>query len=114
MATISKNKPGSGNVASLAFTTLTGTDDFVFNAQQTEVLILRNTTSSDVTVTIDGSEGTTENCPGIGPVDVSSGKALVVTANESESIVLNSISAFLKGTISVSGGTGVEATILVI
>ena len=112
MATIAKNEFGKGDVAELVFTTLTGTDDLVYNNQRTEILILQNTTGSDVTVTVDGSGATTANCPGIGDIDVSAGKELVVTASGSETISIASISAYLSGTVAVTGGTGVNAAIL--
>jgi len=114
MATVAKSNLGRGGVDALTFTTLTGTDDFVFDPLRTEILIMQNTTGSDVTVTIDGSGGTTENCPGIGPIDVSGGIQLTVTANGSETIQLGTIRAYLQGDIALTGGTGVEAAILVI
>ena len=113
MATIVKTSLARGDSAALTFTALTGTDDFEYNNQANEILIMENTTGGDVTVTFDGANGTTENCPGVGEIDVSAGIALTVTANSFEQIQLSSISAYLQGTVAVTGGTGVSAAILV-
>lgn len=113
MATIVKTDLARGDSAALEFTALTGTDDFVYSNQSNEILIMENTTGSDVVVTIDGDGSSTVNCPGVGDIDVSAGIALTVTANSFEQIQLSSISAYLQGTIAVTGGTGVSAAILV-
>jgi len=114
MAVIAKSNIGRGGVEALTMTTLTGADNIEYDPLRTEILIMRNTTGSDVTITVDGDQGTTENCPGIGPIDVSGGIQLTVTANGSETIQLGTIRAYLQGDVRVTGGTGVEAAILVI
>jgi hypothetical protein len=49
--------------------------------------------------------------PGLGSVDVSAGKAIVVGAGASVAVVLGTISAYCKGNVHLTGGTGLKATL---
>lgn len=94
-------------------TTLGASDTFVYNANTKPVLYLNNVTAGALTPNIDGDGGTTHPCSGIGDIDVSGGLTLAsIGAGATVAIPLNSISAYLKGTITVTGGTGIEASLL--
>lgn len=98
---------GTNGAVTITRTTLTASDVLV---NPNGILELYNTTASPVTVTIDGSGATTISPPGYGgTVDISAGKAIVVPASGTVAINLSTISAFLAGTIAVTGGTGVVA-----
>jgi len=95
----------------IARTVLSASDTLVWNGDGTrQILELYNTTASPVVVTIDGSSSTTISPPGFGgTVDVSAGKAVTVPASSTVAVELGKISAFLQGTVAVTGGVGVTA-----
>jgi uncharacterized protein YjiK len=108
MAAITATAVGQGPAAPTV-TTLTASDTLTYNPQKRQLLVLENTTASPVVVTVDGSTGTTQAVPGYGSVDVSAGKAITVAANGYQYALLSTISAFLSGTVAVTGGVGVKA-----
>ena len=62
---------------------------------------------------IDGDGGTSVPVQGIGTVDVSGGYAVgSIAAGAAKVVPLDSIAAYLKGTIAVTGGTGLVAVLL--
>ena len=62
---------------------------------------------------IDGNGGTTVSVPGVGSVDVSAGYSVgSIAAGAHVVIPLASISAYLQGTIAITGGTGLVATLM--
>lgn len=94
-------------------TTLSASDTFVFNPRKRPVLVLNNVTAGALTPNIDGDGGTTHSCPGVGEIDVSAGHTVAsIGAGVTVAIPLVSISAFLQGTITVTGGDGIEASLL--
>lgn len=95
----------------IARTVLTASDTLVWNGDGSrQILELYNTTAGLVTVTIDGSASTTIAPAGFGgTVDVSAGKAIAVPASTTVAVELGKISAFLQGTVAVTGGVGVTA-----
>ena len=112
MATITPTQMGSGDSV-LTVVTLTGTDDFVYTAAKKPVLVLDNVTGGALTVVIDGDGGTTVSVDGVGDVDVSSGFSTAsIAAGSKVAIPLYSINKYLQGTIAVTGGTGIEASLL--
>jgi hypothetical protein len=112
-------------MATLVATTLTGSNGPVTATRNvlsasdvlpvsSGILELYNTTGSPVVVTIDGSTATTIAPAGFGgTVDISAGKAITVPATGTVILNLATISAFLSGTIAVTGGTGVTAHLYV-
>jgi hypothetical protein len=98
----------------LTQTTLNGTDSFVFNSAKNPVLTLRNPTAGALSPVIDGDGGTTVQVAGIGSVVVSGGYAVgsIAATTGSVAIPLNSISAYLQGTIAITSGTGLIATLM--
>lgn len=92
-----------------AISTLSASDTITFKTSKKQLLVLTNTTGGSLTATIDGSTGTTVNAPGIGAVDVSAGKAIVVGAGLSVAVVLSSISAYCQGIVSINGAATLKA-----
>jgi hypothetical protein len=82
-----------------AITTLSASDTITFKAAKKQLLVLRNTTAGSLTVTIDGDGGTTVNVPGLGSVGVGLSRA----------VILGTISAYCKGTVTLSGASGLTA-----
>ena len=103
MAAITSIDASQPGVITAAITTLSADDTITFNTNKKQLLVLRNTTGGSLTATIDGSTGTTVNCPGVGPVDVSAGLAIVLAAGVSKAVVLSSISAYCQGIVHITG-----------
>lgn len=114
MATIAATSMGGSGVRTITETTLTGTaDTFTYVATASQVLILRNPTGGALSPVIDGNGATTIPVAGVGSVDVSSGYAVgSIAAGASKSIPLDTIKAYLKGTIAITTGTGLVASLL--
>ena len=95
-------------------TTLTGTlDTFTFVRGVKQTLILRNPTAGALTPIIDGDGATTVAVVGIGSVDVSSGFSVgSIAVGGVKLIRTQDISHYLSGTIAITGGTGLVATLL--
>lgn len=91
-------------------TTLDGTDSFVYVEGVTKFLILRNPTGSAISPVIDGDGAVAEYLPGYGNVPTAAGFAVGSIAGGATRVVdLSSISAFLKGNIAITTGTGLSA-----
>lgn len=103
---------GSGSRA-VTVTALGASDTFVYNADKKPVLYLNNVSGGSLTPLIDGDGGTTVPCSGIGDVDVSAGLTLAaIGIGATAAIPLNSISGYLSGIITITGGDAIEATLL--
>lgn len=104
------NFKGSNGRVVVSRTVLSAADTLVYVGGRGQLLELYNTTAADVTVTIDGSTSTTIAPSGYGgTVDVSAGKAIIVPASSTVAVNLDTISAYLGGTVAVTGGVGVTA-----
>ena len=113
MATIvATNSQGTGRVT-VTETTLDGTDTFTYSQGKSQTLILRNDTAGALTPTIDGDGATTVSVKGVGLVDISAGYAVgSIAIGETVTIRTESISEYLAGVISITGGTGLDAQLL--
>lgn len=111
MAVITRTSmTGSGSRA-VTVTTLGASDTFVYSPRS--ILILNNVTGGALTPNIDGAGGTTVPVAGIGAVDVSAGYTTPsIGAGASAAIPLDTISAYLQGVITITGGSGIEAQLL--
>lgn len=111
MATITRtNVSGSGR-KTITETTLTGTAD-TFSYGSGDLLIMRNPTGGAISPTIDGDGGSTVPVSGVGDVSVSSGYAVgSIAAGAMVAIYLDTIAAYLQGTIAITGGTGLVCSI---
>ncbi len=114
MATIAATSMGGSGVRTVTENPLTGTaDTFAYNATASQVLIFRNPTGGSLSPVIDGNGGTTLPVAGVGNVDVSAGYAVgSIAAGASKAIPLDTIKAYLKGTIAITSGTGLVASLL--
>ncbi|MFW1676451.1 hypothetical protein ACFVYJ_01535 [Pontibacter sp. JAM-7] len=112
MATITATDMSSGQ-ATVTKTTLGASDTFTYDSTKRPVLILDNVTGGALTVTIDGDGASTVSVSGVGAVDISGGYSTgSIAAGAQVVIPLKDISAYLSGTIAVTGGTGIEAALL--
>ena len=98
--------PSAGGAFASALTTLTASDTLTFSPASRQLLVIRNPSGGSLTLTIDGDGGTTVNVAGIGPVSVSAGIAITIAAGLSQSVVLNSISAYCQGVVTLTGASG--------
>lgn len=112
MATITRTNVAGAGRKTVTETTLTGTAD-TFTYGTGDRLILRNPTGGAISPTIDGDGGTTVAVAGVGDVSVASGYAVgSIAAGAMVTIDLDTISAYLQGTITITGGTGLVGSIL--
>ena len=92
-----------------AITTLSADDTITFDARKKQLLVLRNTTGGDLTVTIDGDGGTTVVKPGIGSVSVAGGYAILVPAGASRAVLLSAVSDYCQGVVHLLGAATLTA-----
>lgn len=111
MATVTPTSmTGSGDRA-VTWTTLTASDDFAYTPGA--VLLINNTSGGPVTPNIDGDGQDSVNVAGVGTVDVSGGYDFSSIADgDTAAVPLDTISAYLKGDIAMTGADGAEAAIL--
>lgn len=96
-------------------TTLDGsTDTFVYNSAAKPLLVLRNATGGALTPVIDGDAAVAIPVKDAAAnFDATAGYSVgSIAAGDSVSIRLETISAYLLGTISITSGTGIEASLL--
>lgn len=113
MATITRTSYPTSGQATLTETTLNGTaDTFSYTSGKGWTLILRNPTGGPISPVIDGDGGTTVATPNLGTISVASGYAVgSIAAGAAVVINLDSISEYLKGTIAITSGSGLVATL---
>jgi hypothetical protein len=76
-----------------------------------ETLILHNPTAGALSPVIVGNGGTTVDITGLGTVNVAAGYAVgSIAAGGQVAVPLDTIAAYLKGTVDITGGTGLVAT----
>jgi hypothetical protein len=93
---------------------LSASDTLTYIPGARQMLVLYNTTASLVTATIVGSGATTISPAGYGgTISVAAGKAIAVPANGTVLVDLDDISAYLIGSITITGGTGLTAHLFV-
>lgn len=113
MANLAKTNINVAGAFTPTMLSLGASDTFTYTPGTNSILVLYNKTASIVTVTLDGSGGTTVPVPNTGAtLDVSAGLAISVPANGYKAVRLDSVSAYCQGTINLSGGTGVDAVLL--
>lgn len=95
-------------------TTLSASDTLTYVPGANQVLELTNDTAGALTANIDGSGSTTLFVKGLGSsVDVSAGFNIALAAGETKQVRLDAIEAYLKGTVTITGATGVKARLWV-
>ena len=115
MAQITQTAATDGGLAAtLARTVLSSSDTLTYVAGSKQVIVLYNTTASLVTATIVGSTATTISPAGYGgTISVAAGKAISVPASSTVLVELDDISAYLVGSITITGGVGLTAHLYV-
>lgn len=114
MATITATALGITAVT-VTETTLDGSSDtFTFDAAKNPILILSNPTGDALSPVIDGDGSTTVFCQGVGSIDVSGGYDGFgsIAAGAVKAVRLVAGKEYLKGTIAITGGTGLVAQLL--
>jgi hypothetical protein len=113
MAVITPTSMTGTGARTVSRTTLGASDTFVYNPSKNPVLELDNVTGGALTPKIDGAGGTVVPVAGVGDVSVADGLTLEsIPAGAKVAIPLRSISAYLQGVITVTGGTGIKASLL--
>ena len=112
-AIVATSMQGTGK-RTITETTLNGTTDtLTYKSSQGQILILRNGAAGALTPIIRGAGSTTIPVQGIGSVDVSAGYAVgSIAAGAEVAIPLDTIRAYLVGVVSITGGTGLSASLL--
>lgn len=101
---------GQNGPVTITRTTLSASDTLAYSKGSNQKLFLVNTTAGLLTATLTGNAATSISVPGYGgTVSVSGGKAIPVAANSSVLVELDDIYAYLEGTVTVTGGTGLIA-----
>ena len=109
MAAIASINARQTGAFAAAISTLSADDTITFDARKKQLLVLTNNTGGSLTATIDGSTGTTVDAPGLGPIDVSAGKAIVVGAGLSVAVVLGTIKGYCQGIVHITGAATLKA-----
>ena len=112
MATITKTSLGGSGSRAMSVTVAGASDDFVYTAG--DLLVIDNITAGALTPNLDGDGASTIPVPGYGSdLDVSGGYDVPsIQAGDKAVIPLDTISAWLKGTVAVTGADGAELSIL--
>jgi len=113
MATIvATDATGSGGAA-VTETTLTASDTFTYTGKDNQYLILRNASAGALTPNILGDGVTTVSVAGAGNIDLSAGYTTAsIGVGETLAIRTSTIEKYLTGTIEITGGTDIEASLL--
>jgi hypothetical protein len=92
--------------------TLGASDTFTFDDSKDQLLVLRNGTGGALTPTLTGADAEAFGVAGYGSIDPTSGySAGSIAAGATKTIRLNSIKKYLTGVVTVTGGTGISATL---
>ena len=113
MATITPTSLAGSLVRNVTETTLTASDTFTYIPNTGQSLRLRNVTGGALTVTITGSTSVSQTYPEGGVVNYAAGYSTgSIAATTGDVIIpLDSIDGYLSGTITVTGGTGIKASL---
>lgn len=114
MATIAQTSMITGGVITVIETTLGASDTFVYSQGNGQILTLRNPTAGALSPTITGSTASAAiPVSGYGTVSAAGGLAVgSIAAGTARAIPLDTVSAYLSGTITVASGVGLVASIL--
>ncbi len=113
MATLNNTSIKGGGVITPVENTLSASDTLVWD-QNTPgaILVLRNPTGGALSPSIAGAQSSNVAVPGVGPVSVNPLTVGSIAAGATRVIPLDSRREFLQGVITITGGTGLIATIL--
>lgn len=114
MAVIALTSRTSG-VFTVNKTTLSASDTLAYAPGTGQLLELFNSTGGALTATIKGAGASaTYPVPGTAgtTIDATAGKAVTVAAGATQAILLDNLPAYLIGAVTVTGGTGLVASVL--
>jgi hypothetical protein len=115
MATIASVNTKALTEVAISPTTLGASDTFVYTPGVTKFLVINNASGGAITPNIDGDGQDSVYVRGVGDVDISGGYEFGSIANGDSVIIdLDAISAYLQGTIAVTGGDSAEAYIITV
>lgn len=114
MATIAQTSIGGKSSRAAAMTTMTSSDTFNYQPGTGQLLYLRNPTGGALTPVINGSLNTAAVVNGGPDIATTSGLTLPAVPATTGSVVipLDTIAAYLQGTITITGCTGMIAVLL--
>lgn len=115
MPALTSTSARAGGVITPTENTLTASDTFTWDQSiPGAVLILRNGTGGALSPTINGNQASAAiPVRGFGSVSAAGGLAVgSIPAGQTRIIPLDSRKEFLQGTITITGGTGITATLL--
>jgi hypothetical protein len=114
MATIVQTSIGGKGARAAAMTTMTASDTLAYQPGTGQLLHLRNPTGGALTPVFNGSLNDVAQVTGGPDVSTTSGLTLAAVPATTGSVVipLDTIAAYLKGTITITGCTGMVAVLL--
>lgn len=114
MATIASTLMTGTGQRTVTTTTLTASDTFTYVEGSGQVLYLSNETGGALSPVIDGDGASAAySVAGVGSIDLTGGYAVGSIADGvTKAIPLDTIKEYLRGTIAVTGGAGIVASIL--
>lgn len=114
MAALASTSINQGGAFTPTTITLGASDTITYDAAKEQLLVLYNASAGALTPNIDGAAGTTISVPGTSSTfSVAAGYTFPSIAVGAYAMVrLNSISAYLSGAITITGGSGIKAVLL--
>ncbi|WDA11678.1 hypothetical protein [Paracoccus marcusii] len=103
MANIIKTSVGGAGTRPVTEIVLTATNDLTYEPGAGHVLILRNPTAASIDCVLRGADSTTVNFPGAPFISVAGGYSTPVPAGAVRAIPLDTVAAYLKGPVTVTG-----------
>ncbi|MEQ5796359.1 Ig domain-containing protein [Paracoccus sp. NFXS7] len=103
MANIIKTSVGGAGARPVTEIVLTATNDLTYEPGAGHVLILRNPTAASIDCVLRGADSTTVNFPGAPFISVAGGYSTPVPAGAVRAIPLDTVAAYLKGPVTVTG-----------
>ncbi len=112
-ALVATSMQGVGSRAATRVTLTATGNNFTYRPGAGDMLVLHNATAGALSPIINGNGGTTVDVVGLGTVNVAAGYAVGSIAAGAQVLVpLDSIAQYLKGTIDITSGTGLVASLL--
>jgi hypothetical protein len=115
MAVITKTNAQANAPVTVNATTLGASDTFVYDASKAvSLLILRNATAGSLSPVITGSAAVAPYVPGYGTASVAGGYTGfgAIAAGATKVLDLKAADVWLKGTITVTSGSGIIANLV--
>ena len=114
MATITPTAIGGPGVKAITEVTMTASDTLTFKPGIGQILHLRNVTAGALTVTLTGSLAVSRTYPEGGTVNYAAGFSTGAIAATTGDVLLklDTLTDYLQGVITITGGTGIKASLL--